>query len=169
MIRAILRYPDKRLKHPSLSISQFDNEVRAIITDMMDTMHSSGGIGLAAIQIGEPLRLFIVRADVVGKTLDSMPVVFINPEIVEARGAEFDAEGCLSFPGVSVPVRRNTWVHVRALDEHGKPFEVQTDGLYARVIQHEHDHVWGKVLADRVGAVTRDIIRRKMRRFKGPN
>ena len=164
-LRPILRYPDPRLREKSLDVSVFDDELRALVADMGDTMFAANGAGLAAIQVGVPLRLFIVEAQVAGGAETDPPKVFVNPEILEISDeAQTGDEGCLSFPGIYVPVKRGMRARVRALDADGKPFEIEGSALFARALQHEHDHLIGRLLIDQVGPVKREIIKRKLRK-----
>ena len=120
---------------------------------------------MAAIQVGEPLRLFIIDAEVAGRTVEEPPLVLANPEIVSLSEEEQTGdEGCLSFPGVFVPVKRGQRTRVRAQDADGRTFEVEGEALFARALQHEIDHLTGRLLIDMVGPVKRQIIKRKMRK-----
>lgn len=164
-IRPILRYPDPRLREKSKDVTSFDDDLRKVLADMADTMFAANGAGLAAIQIGVPLRLFIVDAAIAGGAETDPPHVFINPEIVSLSDeAQTGDEGCLSFPGIYVPVKRGMRARVRALDAAGQPFEVEGDALFARALQHENDHLLGRLLIDQVGPVKREIIKRKLRK-----
>jgi peptide deformylase len=164
-VRPILRYPDPRLRQLSQPVTAFGEELRQLVTDMRDTMYLSEGAGLAAIQVGEPLALFIVDPEVAGGTAEDPPVVFANPEIVWLSEEEqMGDEGCLSFPGIFVPVKRANRARVRAQDVEGKTFEMEGQGLFARAMQHETDHLSGRLLIDMVGPVKRQIIKRKMRK-----
>jgi peptide deformylase len=132
---------------------------------MIETMFAANGAGLAAIQIGSDLRIFVVDGHVAGGDEAAPPVVFINPELTLLPDeSETSEEGCLSFPGVFVPVKRALRARCRALDLEGKPFAVEGQGLYARALQHELDHLNGRLLIDMVGPVKREMIRRKMKR-----
>ena len=126
---------------------------------MAETMYAAPGVGLAAPQIGEPVRLFLV--DIAGEDEPSDLRVFINPEILERRGTQTWEEGCLSFPGVSEDIERAEYVHVRARGRDGALFELEATGLLAVAIQHEYDHLEGTLLVDRVGLLRRRIIQRK--------
>ena len=150
-------------------MSKFDDELRTLVGDMAETMYGANGAGLAAIQVGVPLRLFIVDGSVarVSDDYDSPPRVFINPEIVRISDeAQTGDEGCLSFPGIYIPVKRGMRVTVRARDLDGGEFEVEGEGLFARALQHENDHLVGRLLIDQCGPVKREIIRRKLRKEK---
>jgi peptide deformylase len=163
--RPILRYPDARLRKTSEPVVNFDAGLRTLVEDMKDTMYLAEGAGLAAIQVGEPLRLFIIDPEVAGRTADDPPAVFANPELVEISEEEQTGdEGCLSFPGIFVPVKRGMRAKIRAQDVDGKTFELEGQALLARALQHETDHLTGRLLIDMVGPVKRQIIKRKMRK-----
>jgi peptide deformylase len=163
--RPILRYPDARLRKVSEPVVNFDDSLRTLVEDMKDTMYMAEGAGLAAIQVGESLRLFIIDPEVAGRTAEDPPVVFANPELIEISEEEQTGdEGCLSFPGIFVPVKRGMRAKVRAQDLQGKTFELEGQGLLARALQHETDHLSGRLLVDMVGPVKRQIIKRKMRK-----
>jgi peptide deformylase len=164
-IRTILRYPDPRLRETSQPVTSFDDDLRALVADMADTMYAANGAGLAAIQVGVPVRLFIIDGGVAGGAETDPPKVFINPEIVSLSDeAQTGDEGCLSFPGIYVAVKRGMRARVRALDITGQPFEIEGDALFGRALQHEHDHLIGRLLIDQVGPVKREIIKRKLRK-----
>jgi peptide deformylase len=164
-ILPILHFPDQRLRETSRNVTSFDDELRRLVADMTDTMYLAEGAGLAAIQVGTALRLFIIDPEVAGRQATEPPMVFINPEIVRLSDeAQTGDEGCLSFPGIFVPVKRAMTAEVKAFDVEGKPFTVEGSGLFARAMQHEHDHLAGRLLIDMVGPVKRQIIKRKMRK-----
>jgi peptide deformylase len=166
-IRPILRYPDPKLREKSQDVTAFGDELRQLVADMGETMFAADGAGLAAIQVGVPVRLFIIDGPVSGGAEDAPPKVFINPEIVALSDeAQTGDEGCLSFPGIYVPVKRGMRARVRALDIEGKPFEVEGEALFARALQHENDHLIGRLLIDQCGPVKREIIKRKLRKEK---
>jgi peptide deformylase len=161
----ILRYPDPRLRQKSVDVTLFDDELRRLVTDMSETMFAAEGAGLAAIQVGSPLRLFIIDAGVAGREPTDPPLVFINPEIVALSDeSQTGDEGCLSFPGIFVPVKRGMRATVRAQDVDGKFFTAEGMALYGRALQHETDHLTGRLLIDMVGPVKREIIKRKMKK-----
>ena len=163
--RPILRFPDPRLRKVSEPVVNFDDSLRSLVNDMKDTMYLAEGAGLAAIQVGEPLRLFIIDPEVAGRTSEDPPVVFANPELIEISEEEQTGdEGCLSLPGIFVPVKRGMRAKIRAQDLEGKTFELEGQALLARALQHETDHLTGRLLIDMVGPVKRQIIRRKMRK-----
>lgn len=161
MIRPILSYPDKRLRDPAKDVEVFDEELHALIDDMAETMYAAPGVGLAAPQIGVSKRLFIV--DVASDDDEPSDLrVFINPEIIATEGETTFNEGCLSFPGVREDIDRAERVTVRALDKDGNPFELDADGLLAIAIQHENDHLEGKLMIDHLSILRRRIVHRAM-------
>ena len=159
-IREILVYPYPRLREVARVVERVDDEIRTLIEDMAETMYAAPGVGLAATQIGVPLRVFLI--DVASDDEPSNLLVFINPEIVEREGAQTYREGCLSFPGVSEDVKRAARVRVRALDRDGKPFELEATGLLAVAVQHENDHLDGELMIDRVSPLRRRLMSRKL-------
>jgi peptide deformylase len=164
-LRQILRFPDNRLRQTSAPVKTFGDDLRLLVAEMNETMVAANGAGLAAIQVGAPLRLFIVDGEVAGGAEGSPPKVFINPEIVElSNESQTGDEGCLSFPGIYVPVKRGLRARVKAVDVDGQPFEVEGAELFARALQHETDHLNGRLLIDQVGPVKREIIKRKLRK-----
>lgn len=161
MIRPILAYPDKRLRTPGVEVTDFDDQLRSLIDDMAETMYAAPGVGLAAPQIGVSKRLFIV--DVATDEDEPSDLrVFINPEIVDTDGETTFNEGCLSFPGIREDIDRAARVKVRALDPDGKPFELEADGLLAVAIQHENDHLDGKLMIDHLSILRRRLVHRAM-------
>jgi peptide deformylase len=166
-ILPILRYPDARLREKSVDVETFDDDLRQLVNDMSETMYAANGAGLAAIQVGAPLRLFIIDGPVAGGADDAPPRVFINPEIVSlSEESQTGDEGCLSFPGIYVPVKRGLRARVRATDLEGQTFEVEGEALFSRAMQHENDHLVGRLLIDQCGPVKREIIKRKLRKDK---
>jgi peptide deformylase len=164
-VRSILRFPDPKLRQKSEEIDEIGDDLRQLVADMAETMLAASGAGLAAIQVGVPARLFIVDGHVTGGAEDSPPKVFINPEILAISDeSQTGDEGCLSFPDVFVPVKRGMRARVRARDLDGNVFEDEGEGLYARALQHETDHLNGRLLIDQVGPVKRELIKRKLRK-----
>jgi len=161
-IRNILHYPDPRLREKAAPVERVTPDVVKLIEDMAETMYAAPGVGLAATQIGEKHRLFLV--DVSSEDEPSNLLVFINPEIVRSDGEEVGPEGCLSFPGISEDIKRAASVTVRALDKNGVPFELRADGLLAVAIQHEADHLDGVLMIDRMGMLKKRIVQRKMQK-----
>jgi peptide deformylase len=164
-IRTILHYPDKRLRNSGEPIAPArigTLEIQTLIDDMAETMYAAPGVGLAATQIGVALQLFIV--DCAGENEPSDLRVFINPEILEMRESIVWSEGCLSFPGVTEDVERSAKVRARALDRNGKPFEIEAEGLLAVAIQHETEHLHGKLMIDHLGPLKKRLVHRKMQK-----
>ena len=164
-VRSIVRFPDPKLRQRSEEVREFGDDVRQLVADMTETMVEANGAGLAAIQVGVPVRMFIVDGHVAGGAEDAPPKVFINPEIAEiSEESQTGDEGCLSFPDIFVPVKRGMRAKVRAFDVDGNAFEAEGEGLYARALQHETDHLNGRLLIDQVGPVKRELIKRKLRK-----
>lgn len=160
MIRTILHYPDKRLREAGKKIDAVTPELQKLIDDMAETMYAAPGVGLAATQIGELLQLFII--DIADQDEKSDLKVFINPEILEAEGDITWQEGCLSFPGIQEDIDRAAKVKVRAQDRNGTWFELEAEGLLAVAIQHEYDHLQGKLMIDHMGPLKKRLTHRKM-------
>lgn len=160
-IRTILHYPDKRLREPGLPVTDFGPEFQKLVDDMAETMYAAPGVGLAATQIGERKRLFLVDI-ATGEDEPSQLHVFVNPEIVERHGQIRWEEGCLSFPGIHEEIERAERVKVRAQDRYGAPFELEAEGLFAVAIQHEYDHLEGTLMVDRLGLIKRRLVHRQM-------
>jgi peptide deformylase len=165
-LRPIMKYPDNFLRQATQEVATVDDDVRKLVADMVETMYSKNGAGLAAIQVGSNLRIFIVEASVTGGDENDHPVVFINPKI-EWLSSETESsdEGCLSFPGIYVPIKRSLRARVRATGLDGNEFVAEGEGLYARAMQHEHDHLINKLLIDYVGPLKRQMIKRKMEKM----
>jgi len=163
-IRTILHYPDKRLREPGKPVTDFGPEFQKLVDDMAETMYAAPGVGLAAPQIGESLRLFLVDV-AVGEDEPSDLRVFVNPEIVDAQGEISWEEGCLSFPGVREDVDRAERVKVKAQDRHGNAFELEAEGLLAIAIQHELDHLGGKLMIDHLSILRRRLVHRAMVKY----
>ncbi|WP_394826959.1 peptide deformylase [Pendulispora albinea] len=164
-IRTILHYPDKRLRNPGEKVDPSriaDKEIQTLLDDMAETMYAAPGVGLAATQIGVPLQIFIV--DIAAEDEPSDLRVFINPEILERRDEIVWTEGCLSFPGVTEEIERAAYVRARALDRNGKPFEIEAEELLAVAIQHEYDHLLGKLMIDHLGPLKKRLLHRKMQK-----
>jgi peptide deformylase len=164
-VRPIVIWPDPVLREPTKPVESITDEIRALYRDLVDTMYAHNGVGIAAIQIGEPVQMFLIEAAVAGGGEADDPVAFINPEIVwTSDEVERADEGCLSFPGIYVPVERPARARVRAMNLDGEIFELEGEGLLARAFQHEHDHLTGKLLVDFVGPLKKQMIRRKLKR-----
>jgi peptide deformylase len=158
----IITLPDPLLRKSSAPIERVDDELRALADDMLETMYDAPGVGLAAVQVGILRRLIV--ADASGRDGEHRPLVLINPEIL-ALGSEMrlHEEGCLSIPDVRVEIERPASLRVRYLDRDGKPREMDAEGLLATVIQHEIDHLNGRMIIDFLSRLKRDMI---VRRFK---
>jgi len=165
-LRRILKFPDPVLRQPTHVVTEVDDSVRQLVADMTETMYAKNGAGLAAIQVGSPLRLFIVEPTVGGRGENDPPVVFINP-VIEwlSDDTETTDEGCLSFPGIYVPVKRSLKARCRATGIDGKEFIAEGEGLYARAMQHEVDHLDNRLLVDFAGPVKRAMIKKRMERM----
>lgn len=159
-ILPILQYPDERLHKVAKKINQVDNGIRKLVRDMAETMYSAPGVGLAATQVDQHIRLIVID---VSETHDDLKV-FINPELVKGEGEKENEEGCLSVPGIYEMVSRAERVTVRALDEHGKPFTLEAEGLLAVCIQHEMDHLQGKVFVEYLSHLKQTRIRAKLKK-----
>ena len=159
-IRKILEYPDPRLREVGEPVAAVTPEIQQLVDDMAETMYAAPGCGLAATQIGEKLRIFVV--DCAEEDQPSELLVFINPEILEKDGQVVWAEGCLSFPGAREDIKRAERVKARALDRDGKPFELEADGLLAVAIQHETDHLNGVLMIDKLNALKRRMMGKKL-------
>ena len=154
----ILHYPDVRLHTVAKPVVAVDARIRTLVDDMAETMYAAPGIGLAATQVNVHERVVVID---ISETHDALQV-FINPEIVAQSGREESEEGCLSVPGVFDTVTRAERVTVRALDRDGKSFELEADGLLAVCIQHEMDHLMGKVFVDYLSNLKRNRIKARL-------
>ena len=154
----ILQYPDPRLRLRAAPVAAVDAGVRELIDNMAETMYQAPGIGLAAIQVGVAKRVVVIDISQARNDLKA----FVNPEIVAREGDAVMDEGCLSVPGVYEPVARAQKIRVRALDRRGQPFELEADGLLAVCIQHEIDHLDGKVFVDYLSRLKQQRIRKKL-------
>lgn len=161
-IRKILYLPDERLRKVAKPVETFDDQLQVLIEDMFDTMYDARGVGLAAPQIGVSLRLSVI--DVTGDKTEQ--IVIINPEIVFSSGEKEFQEGCLSVPGAYDTVVRAEKVRVTALDRFANPFEIEAEGLLAECLQHEIDHLNGKLFVDLLSPLKRLMARRKLDKFK---
>ena len=162
-IRAIRIYPDPVLRVQCRAVTEFDDSLRKLVADMIETMHAAPGIGLAAPQVGVELRVAVVDLSV-GEDPEQLHVL-INPEIVHRQGQETDVEGCLSLPGITDKVERPTFVRLKALDEEGNPFEMEADDWLARAICHELDHLDGVLFVDHLRGLRRERARRQLKKL----
>ena len=164
MIRPILRFGDKVLQAASRPVAEITTEIEQLVDDMTATMYAAPGIGLAAPQIGVPLRVFVIDLTI-GQKSGSL-IVMINPEFVERDGMQLEQEGCLSVPGFEATVVRPARVVVRGLDRSGQEQTVEGTGLLARAFQHEMDHLEGILFVDRLRGIKREVIVRRIQKLK---
>ena len=156
----ILHYPDARLHTIAKPVAAVDARIRKLVDDMAETMYAAPGIGLAATQVNVHERVVVID---ISETHDDL-LVLINPEIIAQSGTEESEEGCLSVPGIYDRVKRAERVTVRALDRAGKPFELEADGLLAVCVQHEMDHLMGKVFVEYLSGLKRNRIKAKLQK-----
>ena len=154
----ILIYPDPRLRQTAEPVDRVDVAVQRLIDDMAETMYQAPGIGLAAVQVKVPKQVIVIDISEQHNELN----VFVNPEIIERNDEQECEEGCLSVPGIYAPVTRAGNILVRALDRNGKKFKQRADGLLAVCIQHEIDHLYGKMFVDYLSRLKQDRIRKKL-------
>ncbi len=161
-ILQVLHYPDPRLRNTAAPVDKVDGEVGQLVDDMFQTMYEAPGIGLAAIQVNVPRRVIVI--DISNDR--SEPLCFINPVVTRRDGLEVMEEGCLSVPGIYDEVERANEIEVQALDRNGKPFTMTASGLLGVCIQHEIDHLDGKLFVDYLSEVKRGRIRKKMEKLR---
>ena len=162
-VRPIVIYGDPVLRETGEPVEEINQDIKDLVSDMVDTLKAAKGLGLAASQVGEARRLFIV--DLSAVDINASLQVFINPEIVETEGDIEMEEGCLSFPDLYLKVTRPERVRVRAYDLDGNQFELEADGMTARAILHEYDHTQGKLFIDRLTPLGRTMIRGRLRKL----
>ena len=158
----ILEFPDPRLRTVAKPVEAVDDEVRALVEQMFATMYDARGIGLAATQVDIHQRLLVMDVSEDGDE----PLVFINPEVVQREGHKFNEEGCLSVPGQYAKVERSAEVRVRALNQQGEHFEMDLEGLAAVCIQHEMDHLEGKLFVDYLSPLKRERLVKKLQKAR---
>jgi peptide deformylase len=163
MIRPILKFGDSVLHGKAQPVGAMTTDVDRLIADMIETMYAAPGVGLAATQVGVPLRIFVVDVSV-GRDPNGLHV-FVNPEFVERDGVQLEEEGCLSVPGFNATVMRPMRAVVKGLDRQGEPLQVEGTGLLARAFQHEMDHLDGTLFVDRLRGIKRDLIVRKIQKL----
>ena len=154
----ILKYPDQRLYKVAREVKVVNNEIKTLISDMAETMYEAPGIGLAATQVDFHQRIIMVDISEDKNNL----LVMINPILLESKGEEINQEGCLSVPEVFEKVKRADWIKISAIDINGKKFELEADGLLAVCIQHEMDHLEGKVFVDYLSNLKKNRIKKKL-------
>ncbi len=157
-ILSILEFPDPRLRTVAKDVTDVDATIASLVDDMFETMYEESGVGLAATQVDIHKRVIVLDTSEDKET----PICLINPELIEQSGEEESDEGCLSVPGIFEPVKRSENIKVRALDKKGKSFELEADGLLAVCIQHEMDHLLGKLFVDYLSPLKRQRIKKKM-------
>src|SRR5215470_3568534 len=166
-VRPVVIWPDERLRQPSVAVGEVDDSVRALYRDLVDSMYAENGLGIAALQLGDPRRMFIVEPKLAGREPTDPPLAFINPEVVWTSDEDQDSEeGCLSFPEIYIKVKRPMRARIRATGIDGNVFEVEGEALFARCLLHENDHLTGKLLVDFVGPLKRQMIKKKLQRRK---
>jgi len=159
MIKRILRYGEDALRKESQPIKEITDAIRELVKDMFETMYKNNGVGLAGPQVGENINLFIID------TGNGQKLVFINPQIIKASGKEVMDEGCLSFPGMHEKVERALRVTAHSIGLDGEPYEIKAEGLLARAIQHELDHLSGILLVDRISKARRFQMKHELARI----
>jgi len=164
MIRPILRYGESLLHRPATDVASVDaDDVQRLVDDMVETMYAAPGVGLAATQVGVPIRLFVIDLSLGRRTSDL--IVMINPVFIERDGMQLEEEGCLSVPGFNATVVRPARVVVRGLDRSGNEQTIEGRELLARAFQHEIDHLDGMLFVDRLRGIKRDMMVRKIRKL----
>lgn len=158
----ILRYPDARLHRVAAKVERVDDKIRKLINDIAETLYAAPGIGLAATQVDAHLRIIVID---MSEARDQLRV-FVNPELITASGESEREEGCLSVPDVYEKVRRAERVTVRALDASGEPYTLEAEGLLAVCIQHEMDHLEGKVFVEKLSRLKQNRIRARLRKLE---
>jgi peptide deformylase len=164
-IRTIRVYPDPVLRNKTARVEKVDKSLDGLIQDMVETMHDAPGVGLAANQVGVPLQLAVIDLSSREDDEDRHPLlVLINPEIMSSAGTTVEEEGCLSIPDFSEKVKRAAKVKVRAQDRTGQIFELEAEGLLAKALQHEIDHLNGLLFVDRLSPLKKNIFKRRYRK-----
>jgi peptide deformylase len=158
----VLHYPDPRLRKKAADVERVDESIRTLVDDMFETMYQAPGIGLAATQVDVHKR--VITIDV--SEDKSSPVCLINPQVIDAQGVEKMEEGCLSVPGIYEPVERAEKITVKALNREGESFELEADGLLSVCIQHEMDHLEGKLFVDYLSQLKRQRIRKRLDKLR---
>lgn len=159
---SVLQYPDPKLRNKAQPVTEFDAKLQQTIDDMFETMYEQGGVGLAAIQVD--VKQQIIAIDV--SENKNQPLCVINPEIIHREGVQHEFEGCLSFPGVFDKVERAAKIRLRALDRHGKSYEMDAEELLAVCIQHEMDHLEGVLFADHLSRLKQERLRKKLEKLR---
>jgi peptide deformylase len=164
-IREIRKYPDPVLRQKTGRVETIDSTIKRLIEDMVETMHDAPGVGLAANQVGVPLQVAVIDLSTREDPPRRYPLlVIINPEVLSQEGSVIEEEGCLSIPEYAEKVKRAQKVKVRALDRDGKSFEIEAEGLLAKALQHEIDHLNGLLFVDRLSPLKKNIFKRRHRK-----
>lgn len=158
----IIHWPDPKLKKPSVEVERFDDRLRLLAARMLELMRAQKGVGLAAPQVGLNLRLFVMNPT--GQPQDDR--VYVNPQLSDGDGEEEAEEGCLSLPGIYIPVLRFKTLRIQAKDADGNPIDQVESGYLARIWQHETDHLNGTLLTDRMGAIAKLTHRKKLKELE---
>ena len=164
MLRPILRYGERPLHTPAAPVTRFGDELQRLIEDMIETMYAAPGIGLAAPQVGVPLRVCVVDLSV-GRDRAQL-ITLVNPEFVQREGTQLEEEGCLSVPGFNATVLRPSRVVIQGLDRDENLQTFEGTGLLSRAFQHEMDHLDGRLFVDRLRGIKRDVIVRKIQKLQ---
>lgn len=165
-VRDIKKYPDPVLRHKTSRVEHIDNSINQLIDDMVETMHAAPGVGLAANQVGMPFQIAVI--DLGMREKSEWPhelIVIINPEVLSTEGVVIEEEGCLSIPEYVEKVKRATKIKVRAQDRTGRLFEIEAEGLLAKALQHEIDHLNGLLYIDRLSPLKKNIFKRRYKRL----
>jgi peptide deformylase len=157
----VLRFPDQRLRKKAKPVEQVDDDIRRIVDDMYETMYAENGVGLAATQVNIHKQIIVMDVSKDSKE----PMCFINPEVIEKAGSKIHEEGCLSVPEYFADVERAATVKIKALNEKGEAFEIDADELLAVCIQHEMDHLQGKLFVDYLSPLKQQRVRKKMEKL----
>jgi len=164
-LREICTYPDPVLRNKTSRVERIDSALDRLIEDMVETMHAAPGVGLAANQVGVPLQLAVIDLSSRENEEQRHPLlVIINPELIVMEGSVLEEEGCLSIPDYAEKVRRAARVKVRAQDRTGKQFELEAEGLMAKALQHEIDHLNGLLFVDRLSSLKKHLFKRRFRK-----
>ncbi|BCG62773.1 MAG: peptide deformylase [Methyloprofundus sp.] len=160
-ILSILEFPDPRLRTVAKSVDEVNAAITSLVSDMFETMYDAHGVGLAATQVDAHKRIIVLD---ISDEKDE-PICLINPELIETSGEEESDEGCLSVPGIFEPIQRAEKIKISALDKVGTAFELEADGLLAVCVQHEMDHLQGKLFVDYLSSLKRQRIKKKMQKL----
>jgi peptide deformylase len=160
----IMTYPNATLARRAEEVEKVDEEIRKLISDMVDTLYANEGVGLAAPQVGVSKRVIVVDARPYDPSTSL--ICMVNPEIVSEGGGVLHEEGCLSVPECVEGIKRREWIKIRGLDERGREIEVEGEGMLAIVFQHEIDHLNGKVILDRMSRIKRDLYKKRLHKAK---